>query len=209
MVHRTPFILPILYPSLTWRISTQQQELYLTFDDGPVPGPTQFVVETLRQFNAVATFFCIGDNVRKHNEVLRLVVENGHKIGNHTFHHLKGWATGTRAYVQDVERCADELITKSPQQPSTLFRPPYGRITRRQINALSSYRVVMWDVLSIDYNGRLDSDRCLRNTIKATRNGSIIVFHDSLKANKNLRSVLPRFLDHFSSRGFVFKPVPE
>jgi peptidoglycan/xylan/chitin deacetylase (PgdA/CDA1 family) len=167
------------------------------------------VVDTLRQHNALATFFCIGDNVRKYPDVLKLVTDNGHVIGNHTFHHLKGWATRTSAYVQDVQRCADELISKLQQKPSALFRPPYGRITRRQIKALSSYRVVMWDVLTLDYNGRIDKDRCLRNTINATRNGSIIVFHDSLKAEKNLKYVLPNLLDHFSSRGFVFRPLPE
>ena len=199
----------MLYPSLTWRIPTRQSELYLTFDDGPVPGPTEFVVDTLREFNAVATFFCIGDNVRKYPDVLQKIAEGGHQIGNHTFHHLKGWSTRTSAYIQDIQQCSEELMSKLQQRPSMLFRPPYGRITRRQIKALPSYRVVMWDVLTMDYNARLDKDRCLRNAINASRSGSIVVFHDSLKADKNLRYVLPKFLEHFASRGFVFKPVPE
>ncbi|MEO8474142.1 MAG: polysaccharide deacetylase family protein [Chryseolinea sp.] len=210
MIHRTPFILPLLYPTLTWRQPVQGKELFLTFDDGPVPGPTEFVLETLASKKAQATFFCIGDNVRKHPDVFRRIGNNGHAIGNHTFHHKNGWRTSAADYVDNVKASQEimEQIGIGHSYPDQkLFRPPYGRITRRQVRMLKEYRIIMWDVLTIDYNARLSGERCLSNSIKATRNGSIIVFHDSLKAERNLRYALPRFIDHFHQMGFSFKSL--
>ncbi len=207
--HRTPFFLPWLYPALTWRMPSTTNELFLTFDDGPVPGPTEFVLDTLQQFSAKATFFCIGDNVQKHPEVFKKILDAGHAVGNHTFHHLNGWKSNTRQYVDNVEQCARIMNRDGAanQHHSTLFRPPYGRISRKQILALHKFRIVMWDVLSVDYNKNLSPEACLNNTTKATRRGSIVVFHDSLKAEKNLVFALPRYLDYFSSRGFSFKAI--
>jgi len=212
MVHRTPFFLPLLYPSLIWRIPTDRKELFLTFDDGPVSGPTDFVLETLMRLTAKATFFCIGDNIRKYPEVFRKVVAHGHVVANHTFNHQNGWKTNTDNYVENTRKCNQEirahLYAEEPQgTPTHLFRPPYGRITRSQISALSDYKIIMWDVLSVDYNSNLSSERCLRNTIGATRNGSVIVFHDSFKAEKNLMYALPRYVEHFSSLGFEFNVI--
>lgn len=212
MVHRTPFFLPLLYPSLIWRIPSDKKELFLTFDDGPVPGPTEFVLETLDKLKAKATFFCIGENVRKNPQVFRKVAAGGHTVGNHTFNHLNGWKTDTKRYVDNVLQCNAEIkarLTEQECRPSTppLFRPPYGRITRRQISALQECRIVMWDVLSVDYNSRLSSEKCLKNTIGATRNGSVVVFHDSVKAERNLTFALPRYVEHFSSLGFEFKVI--
>ncbi len=207
--HRTPFFLPLLYPSLTWRIKNDRKELYLTFDDGPVPGPTEFVLDTFASRNIKATFFCIGDNIRKHPDVFKKIVEQGNAIGNHTFNHLSGWKTNAQLYLENIKKC-DELIyehtlrTTNNQQPTTLFRPPYGRITKKQIQSLSDYKIIMWDVLSVDYNKSLSPKNCLLNTIQATRPGSIIVFHDSYKAEKNLAFTLPRFIDHFLEQGFTF-----
>ena len=207
--HRTPFFLPILFPTLTWRIQKNKKELYLTFDDGPVPGPTEFVLETLASRNIKATFFCIGDNIRKHPEVFKKIVTQGHSIGNHTFSHLSGWKTKSPFYLENIKKC-DDLIneytsrTANNQQPTTLFRPPYGRITKKQIYSLSDYNIIMWDVLSVDYNKNLSPESCLSNTIRATRPGSIIVFHDSYKAEKNLIFALPAFIDHFLELGFTF-----
>lgn len=197
---RNPFFLPWLYPGLSWRMPAREKKLYLTFDDGPVPGPTEFVLDELKRVGAKATFFCIGDNVRKHPDVYTRVLSEGHTVGNHTYNHLSGWKTSREDYVRNVQLCEDVLKPAT----SNLFRPPYGRITRRQIAALSAYRIVMWDVLTNDYAQGLAPEDCLRGSLAASRYGSIVVFHDSLKAEKNLRYVLPRYLDHFASQGFTF-----
>lgn len=204
--HRTPVFLPWIYPSLIWKIQTDQPDLYLTFDDGPVDGPTNFVLEQLATASAKATFFCIGDNIRKYPTVLRQVTASGHAVGNHTFHHLNGWRTNVQSYCDDTRLVNAGFDSLNLPRPS-LFRPPYGKITFRQIKALQEYKIIMWDVLSQDYNKHLNEESCLRKTIAATRPGSIIVFHDSYKAEKNLMYVLPRFIDHFVSRKFSFKAL--
>lgn len=205
---KSPFFLPWLYADLIWKIPTEEKKLYLTFDDGPVPHVTEFVLAELKKFQAKATFFCIGDNVRKHPEVFSMVVNDGHAIGNHTFNHLKGWATPVKTYVDNVKLCEKELSSNNYQLPISLFRPPYGRITRSQIKALRDYKIIMWDVLTHDYAKEISQQRCLNGSIAATRAGSIIVFHDSLKAEKNMKYALPRFLDHFSNQGFKFESIP-
>jgi peptidoglycan/xylan/chitin deacetylase (PgdA/CDA1 family) len=203
---RNPFFLPWLYPGLTWRMPSDEKTLYLTFDDGPVPGPTEFVLDQLRRAQTKATFFCIGDNIRKHPDVFARVLSDGHSVGNHTFHHVSGWKTTSDNYLDEVHRCDDALGIDKSSTPR-LFRPPYGRITRGQIRSLHGYRIIMWDVLTNDYAKSLSPEACLRGTLAATRNGSIVVFHDSLKAEKNMTYVLPRFLDHFGSRGYSFRTL--
>jgi peptidoglycan-N-acetylglucosamine deacetylase len=209
--HRIPFFLPALYPSsLLWRMPDSFRSLYLTFDDGPVNGPTDFVLETLSKFGVAATFFCIGDNIRKHAPVFSRIVAQGHRIGNHTYNHLNGWRTDNEIYQKNIQQCQQQIdlyLPRTSGQP-TLFRPPYGRISRRQIKDLADYRIIMWDVLSMDYNKNLSGEKCLRNTIKASRPGSIVVFHDSYKAEKNLCFVLPRFVEHFLEMGYSFKSLP-
>jgi peptidoglycan/xylan/chitin deacetylase (PgdA/CDA1 family) len=207
MVHRTPFFFPWLYPAHTWRIPNATKRLFLTFDDGPVPGPTEFVIDTLAAAKIRGTFFCIGDNVRKHPAVYRSLLGHGHRVGNHTFNHLNGWRTSTEDYLHNVRACTD-VMYESASAAQPLFRPPYGRITRAQIYGLSSFKIVMWDALSMDYRRTLSPERCLKNTIAAARDGSIVVFHDSVKAEKNLTYALPRFIDHFKSLGFEFNVVP-
>lgn len=211
MIFRTPFFLPWFYPELVWKTDTQEKKIFLTFDDGPVPGPTEFVLETLKNFNAKATFFCIGDNVRKHPEVFAEVVHEGHAIGNHTFNHLKGWNYPTSEYLNNVSLCATQFevagIPSSLSNSQQLFRPPYGRIKRSQIKALSNYRIIMWDVLTHDYAKSYSPQRCLSGSVKATRPGSIVVFHDSMKAERNMKYALPRYLDHFSGMGFSFESL--
>ena len=188
---------------------TDEKIIYLTFDDGPVPGATDFALEILASFNARATFFCIGDNIRKHPDIIQKVAESGHAIGNHTFNHLKGWITATEKYAENVKLFDSHLksIFQTPASKSQLFRPPYGRITRAQIAALKAYKIIMWDVLSYDYqkSGRVENH--LRGTIQATRPGSIVVFHDSYKAEPKMQYILPRYLDHFASKGYQFLAI--
>ncbi len=210
MIFRTPFFLPWIFPELTWRINTDKKEIFLTFDDGPVPGPTEFVLETLSKFNAKATFFCIGDNIRKHPEVFAKVIAADHSIGNHTFNHLKGWNHSTEQYLQNIELCTDQMAVHSSQSTldSGLFRPPYGRISRDQIRSVkNTHKIIMWDVLTQDYRQSLSKENCLAGSLRVSRPGSIVVFHDSLKADRNLSYVLPKYLEHFSKEGYIFSAL--
>ena len=202
---RVPSLLPWLYPNLLWRVPTNEKNIYLTFDDGPIPGPTEWVLDQLRDHRVQATFFCIGDNVQKHHQVFSRILAEGHAVGNHTFHHIKGWRTNTQTYLENVERCQQAIAPKT----TPFFRPPYGQISRRQIQELrKQYRIVMWDVLTQDYDASRPPEKCLRGSIRATRPGSIVVFHDSLKAERNLKFTLPRYLDHFQQLGYAFRLLP-
>lgn len=186
-----------------------QSTLYLTFDDGPMPGPTDFVLDTLSEKDIPATFFSIGDNIRKHPEVLKKISQAGHAIGNHTFNHLNGWKTQPENYLHNIHQCQSLLDGQvQTNHPEKLFRPPYGRITFPQVKMLSEFRIVMWDVLTHDYNRNMTPEYCLRKSIAATRNGSVVVFHDSIKAERNMMYVLPRYIDHFVSMGYTFKVIP-
>src|SRR6187549_3520055 len=206
MIFRTAFVLPLLYPQLVWKVATQEKKIYLTFDDGPVPDHTEFVLKTLNDYKAKATFFCIGDNVRKHPDLFNRVVTAGHSIGNHTFNHIKGWNHTTEEYVGNVELCDNQFRTCGIQSTARpLFRPPYGRIKRKQIKALSNYRIIMWDVLTYDYSSSCSPEKCLKGSIGATRPGSIVVFHDSIKASRNMQYALPRYLQHFTEEGYSFE----
>ncbi|HEY0668738.1 MAG TPA: polysaccharide deacetylase family protein [Sphingobacteriaceae bacterium] len=194
-----PFWLKWLYPSLIWNKSRNEKAIYLTFDDGPIPVVTPFVLNTLKKFDATATFFCIGDNVKKHPDIYKQVLQDGHSVGNHTFNHLKGWKTGNADYLSNIEKCR-ELVD------SNLFRPPYGRGTRSQYSILNSqYSIVMWDVLSWDFHENLSPEKCLKKVIRNTRNGSVVVFHDSLKAYPRLEYALPLALQHWQEKGYTFK----
>lgn len=201
-VFRTPFILPWLYPSLVWREGAASNKIYLTFDDGPVPGPTEFVLDTLQRHNLKATFFCIGDNVRKYPQVFDRVLQAGHAIGNHTYHHIKGWNVSVADYFHEVQLCQAQFHLHGCR--TQLFRPPYGRITRAQIGALREFKIVMWDVLTYDYDASVTGPASLRGSLRAVRPGSVIVMHDSLKAEKNLRFVLPRLIGSLQQRGYQF-----
>lgn len=207
--HRAPFFLPLLYPSLYWRMPAEGKVLYLTFDDGPMPGPTEFVLDTLDRYAIKATFFCIGNNIHKHRELFQRIVSGGHRTGNHTYSHLNGWGSSADAYLDDIDRCDDVIDEIGPHSvtKSRLFRPPYGRITRRQIRLLAGRPVVMWDVLSVDYDHRLPPGKCLQNTLRVVRPGSIVVYHDSQKAERNLTYSLPRMIDECLKRGYTFSPI--
>ncbi len=207
---KSPLWLKWFYPTLLWNKSRSEKVVYLTFDDGPIPNVTTFVLNTLKTFHAKATFFCIGDNIRKHPDIFHAIQQDGHSIGNHTFNHLNGWKTTTEEYLNNILQCQE--YTRSP-----LFRPPYGRIRKAQIRALNNLvhsslsihpaaptQIVMWDVLSGDFDERLSPEKCYQQVIRHTRNGAIIVFHDSEKAFKRLHYTLPRALDYLQKKGYRF-----
>lgn len=199
-----------LYPDFIWRKDRQEKNIYLTFDDGPIPEITEFVLHTLAQYNAKATFFCIGDNIRKHPDIFQKVINAGHSIGNHTFNHLRGWKTDKETYLANVKQCDAEISNKIEHstQRKRLFRPPHGRIKRSQAKVLlPEYDIIMWDVLTADYDAGLSPDRVLAKALQYTENGSIVLFHDSIKANKNMSFALPRFLEYFSEREFSFQSI--
>ncbi len=200
---KTPHFLQNLFPNFLWRIpAAKEKTLYLTFDDGPIPEVTPWVLEQLATYNAKATFFCVGENVERHDSVFQQVLEAGHSVGNHTQTHANGWDMDNIPYFHNVRHCA-RLVK------SNLFRPPYGRVSPKQAEFLQRhYKIVMWDVLSGDFDSEITPKQCLSNVLEATRNGSIIVFHDSLKAMENLSYVLPHVLKYFSTLGYSFKAIP-
>jgi peptidoglycan/xylan/chitin deacetylase (PgdA/CDA1 family) len=200
---KTPQFIQNLFPNFTWKMPTEAKQLFLTFDDGPIPEVTPWVLEQLERFNAKATFFCVGDNVRKHPSTLEQVRAAGHTVGNHTMNHLNGWNTDNMSYFRNIRHCAGQL-------KSALFRPPYGKVTPRQSQFLvRHYNVVMWDVLSGDFDQTLSPEQVLKNVIQNAGPGSIVVFHDSLKAFERLKYALPQVLEYFSQLGYVFSAIDE
>lgn len=202
MYIRPPKIIVRLFPSLIWSFpDTREKVVYLTFDDGPHPRVTPWVVEQLSKFDAKATFFCLGKNVEQYPEVFRRTLEAGHKAGNHSYSHLKGWGMRTERYVEDID-LADTFIR------SNLFRPPYGRIKPSQARRLNErYNLIMWDVLSADYSSLVSPSQCVRNVTEHVRPGSIVVFHDSHKAFRNLSYALPRVLEFLAANGYRCEPI--
>ena len=201
---RTPILLMKIFPELIWRLKTKEKEddnfVYLTFDDGPTPGVTSWVLDQLKQYEAKGTFFCLGKNVEKHPDLYKQIIDDGHAVGNHTYSHLKGWHTSNIEYYDDI-KLADSLIS------TTLFRPPYGSVKTSQIKFLSeNYNVVMWDVLSQDYSRTIAPQKVLTNVLENVKGGSIVVFHDSEKAQPNLSYALPRVLENLSGR-YEFRKI--
>ncbi len=184
------------------KIPTRNKELFLTFDDGPTPGVTPEVLKILDDYGAKATFFCLGRNAERHPDLYNAIIERGHAVGNHTYSHLKGWKTNDKEYYDDIVLCGQFI-------QSMLFRPPYGRITPKQVQKIKKmgYKLILWDVLSRDYDKRVTPEKCLRVVLRKTGKGSIILFHDSLKTYDNLIFALPRVLEHFSSLGYSFSAI--
>jgi len=193
-----PDVLRPLMGKLTWRKNPSEKVIYLTFDDGPVPEVTPQVLDILDHYNLKATFFCVGENVQKHPEVYADILKRGHRTGNHTFNHIKGFSTSTTDYVENVRK-ASEFID------SNLFRPPHGRFTFRQRRLLKfDYELVMWDVITHDYNKNLTSETILENVKRYSRNGSLVVFHDSIKAKDRVLTVLPLAIEFWKAEGYQF-----
>jgi peptidoglycan/xylan/chitin deacetylase (PgdA/CDA1 family) len=199
---KTPEFVKPIANNLLWNFPTKQKEVFLTFDDGPIPEVTPWVLQQLSEFGAKATFFMVGDNVQKHSSIKDQVISAGHSIGNHTQHHLKGWKTSTYSYVKDS-------LIAAKQIESPLFRPPYGKLTRTQSKALRArYTIVMWDVLSADFDQSLSSNQVVDNVMNNVQPGSIVVMHDSLKAERHLRYTLPIILKKLSEQGYRFSSIP-
>ena len=201
---RPPYLLKKFSPASLWRLKTDKKEICLSFDDGPHPEITPWVLDQLKAAGAKAIFFCVGDNVKRYPDVYDRILAEGHLTGNHTKNHLNGWSSDTNKYLNNIAECAEAV--KSP-----FFRPPYGRLKKSQAKRIRlNYTIVMWDELSGDFDRNTSNEKCLENTLKYSRNGSIVVFHDSVKAKSNLYYTLPRYLKEITARGFEFvlpKPI--
>jgi peptidoglycan/xylan/chitin deacetylase (PgdA/CDA1 family) len=201
---RIPSWIKWIYPSFVWQMPGDEKDLYLTFDDGPHPTITPIVLDLLLKYNAKATFFCIGDRAKRYPEILERIRLEGHAIGNHTQHHINGWATSDREYTDQVNQAAEFISSK-------LFRPPYGRIKRSQAALLQKegYKVVMWTILSADYDHTMSKEECVRRVVRRIDSGDIYLFHDSEKGKERMLAALPSLLKVATDKGFLFKRIDE
>jgi peptidoglycan/xylan/chitin deacetylase (PgdA/CDA1 family) len=196
-----PKIAEKIYCKVLWRLPRTKKTVYLTFDDGPVPYYTEYILDILEKYRVNATFFCVGENIEKYPEIFKKLKDRGHSIGTHTYNHIKGWSTNFISYYRNIKKAAQLA-------QSTLFRPPYGQIKILQALALSiPYRIIMWDVLSKDYDETITPEECFENVQNYVRNGSIIVFHDSLKAHNNLKHALPKTIEYLQAKGYEFATI--
>lgn len=200
--YSTPAIIRKFYPGLVWHVETDKKEIFLTFDDGPGPKLTNWILDLLAQYNAKASFFCVGENLVRYPEIVQEMKNAGHLVANHTYNHLNGWRTDDETYIDNIEKC--EVLTKNK-----IFRPPYGKIKKSQRKHLLSnnYRIIMWDLLTYDFEPGLNKERSLEKIYSITKPGSIIVFHDNIKAEENLRYLLPKTLEYFANLGYSFSSL--
>jgi len=200
---KTPVILSkITSPSLVWNLPNDEKKIYLSFDDGPIPGLTMEILHILNQYQAKATFFCVGENAKRYPELIKRITDDGHSIGNHSNKHLNGWKTPTKDYVSDIHNASDTI-------DSLLFRPPYGKISYSQIKQLKKdYKIIMWSVLSGDFDQNITPEQCLANAMQS-KGGDIVVFHDNQKAKQKIMEVLPRYLESKTKEGFIFCSIPQ
>lgn len=201
---KAPWLLQQYYHECVWKIKTEEKKIYLTFDDGPSPEATPFVLEHLDKAGAKATFFCIGEQVDKHPGIYDQIITAGHRVGNHTYTHLNGWKTPNDQYFHDVEKASARIR-------SNIFRPPFGRITKFQIKAIGGDKLklhtIMWHVISADFDRSISPDQCYLNVVRNAEKGSIVVFHDSDKAFPNMRESLPRTLEYYKDLGYAFESI--
>lgn len=206
---KTNSLIKRIFSNYIWDIPNMENKIYLTFDDGPILEITEWVLEVLKEHQIKATFFCIGKNIQKHPATFDKIINNGHAIGNHTFNHLNGWSTSIEDYLDNIDLCKAETLkytSKNLNLPSAFFRPPYGKIKTTQSKELRQlgYKIIMWDVLSADFDQSITPEKCLENVLQNTRSGSVIVFHDSIKAFKNLEYTLPKSIAILKQKGFEF-----
>lgn len=201
---KTPSIVKLFFNNWVWSFSSKEKVLYLTFDDGPTPNITNWTLNQLKEHNAKATFFCIGKNAVKYPQIYKNISNEGHSIGNHTNNHLNGFKTTSKEYLKNLQ-----LSEKSLGKKTTLFRPPYGKIKLSQAEKIRKrgYKIIMWDVLSGDFDIQLTPEECLANVITNVKSGSIIVFHDSIKAEQKLKFTLPKVLEYYTKKGYCFKAI--
>lgn len=215
---KTHFLIKKIFSGFVWDYPNKEKKVYLTFDDGPTPEVTEWTLNQLKQYDAKATFFCIGENIQKHPEIFKKVIAEGHSIGNHTFNHLNGWQTSTENYIENFKLCEIEILkqfsilnlkSKIYNLKSKLFRPPYGKIKFGQSKIVKGmgYKIIMWDVLSADFDTSVSLERCLQNVIKNVKSGSVIIFHDSVKASKNLEYALPKTLAFLKENGYKCEAI--
>jgi len=201
---KTNYFIKRIFPNYVWDIPNREKKVFLTFDDGPTPEITEWVLAQLKKYDAKATFFCIGNNIKKYPDIFQKIIDDNHAVGNHTFNHLKGWETANEIYIENVKKCA-QAICQLKTEHCQLFRPPYGKIKPSQSRILRKlgYKIIMWDILSYDFDQTITPEKCLDNVLKNVVNGSIIVFHDSVKAEQNLKYALPKTLAFLKEKGFV------
>lgn len=206
---KIPKWIPFFFKNYTWSIPTDQKEIFLTFDDGPTPEITEWVLNQLEKYHAKATFFCIGKNIEAHSDIFQKTIEAGHSIGNHTYNHLKGWNVKSDTYVESIKRTEELLDSYQLPNSKRLFRPPYGKITPSQTKKIKAenYEIIQWEVLSADFDTTISKEKCTENVLKNSRKGTIIVFHDSVKAAKNMKYTLPKVLEYYSKKGYAFKAI--
>jgi peptidoglycan/xylan/chitin deacetylase (PgdA/CDA1 family) len=209
---KTNFFIKKIFPNYIWDLPNTEKKIYLTFDDGPTPEITEWVLGQLKKHQAKATFFCIGNNIEKYPFIFSKIINEGHSIGNHTFNHLNGWKNSTENYLHNIALCKSEILnlnSKLLNLKSPLFRPPYGKIKTAQSKKLRQlgYKIIMWDVLSADFDQSISPEKCLENVLSNVKTGSIIVFHDSVKALRNLEYALPKSLEILKKRGFEFDVI--
>ena len=199
---KTPWIVQKVFSNYTWCYSSEEKTIYLTFDDGPTPEVTDFVLDELKKFNAKATFFCVGENVKRHHQLYERILEEEHAVGNHTFNHLNGFRTKNKQYFENIERAAAHIH-------SNLFRPPYGKIKKSQGRKLlkDGYQMIMWSILSGDFDTSVSPEKCYLNVVRYASEGSIVVMHDSKKAKEKIYDSLPKILNYFSKRGYRFNRI--
>ena len=213
---KTHWIVRKIFSNYIWKIPNTEKKIYLTFDDGPTPEITNWALDILKTYQAKATFFCIGENIAKNPTLFQEILNQGHAVGNHTHKHLNGWHTADSDYLNNVEQCNKVIEKNKNQAPifSKLFRPPYGKLTSKQVKLLKEqgYKIIMWDILSADFDTTITPKKCAENVLKNIQPGSIIIFHDSLKASKNLKVALPETLEYLKMKGYkmeAIKYIPE